>query len=364
LVEGVHNGSNGPIFYSTAVLSQHDREWNGVSVTIPQHPVDNQGQPIRCADDPNVYDRLVVGRVFNAHMDGPRLRAELWLDRDRLRELDPVLLARIQRGEPVDVSTGFIPIAITETGGTWRNEEYVTEILEMRPDHLAVLPHEVGACSLQDGCGIRNRKETANGMTDIEKHNETTDPVESDSPDDPKEDEDAPATNCSERSHNKTGEEKPVGNGGESEMKDDEKKVTANAEPVPEPKKEPEIAPVVAPKEEPMVPAVVNAELTPEELIKRLPVQYQEVLSNGLDLLNQRKAELIASITNATGNQFTECELKAKSVPELTKLSALIQKPSSDGPIYVGNAGVPVDNANDMVPLALPSLADLFPAKK
>ena len=161
IVEGVHNGNQGPMFYSTTVISQHALEWNGVPVTL-MHTTDHQGSPELCAADPSIYDRFVIGRVFNARADGARLRAELWIDVNRARELDANLVNRLQRGDPIEVSTGLLPISLTANGGIWQNEEYSAEVLSLRPDHLAILPNDCGACSLLDGCGIRNRKEDDN----------------------------------------------------------------------------------------------------------------------------------------------------------------------------------------------------------
>jgi hypothetical protein len=47
--------------------------------------------------------------------------------------------------------------------GQWNSEQYSASIVDMIPDHLALLPNSTGACSWDDGCGLRaNAKEIMN----------------------------------------------------------------------------------------------------------------------------------------------------------------------------------------------------------
>jgi hypothetical protein len=55
--------------------------------------------------------------------------------------------------------------------GNWNGEDYIAVAKAYNPDHLAILPGEVGACSWADGCGIRvNQKQNKKiGGTEMTK---------------------------------------------------------------------------------------------------------------------------------------------------------------------------------------------------
>ncbi len=163
MVEGVHNGSHGNIFHPASELGRFPGSWNGIPVTV-QHPEEN-GTNIS-ANQPGVIDTWTVGRVYNTVMDGSRLRAEAWLDEERIANLSPQALAAIMNGRALEVSVGIFSDE-EETPGTWNNEEYVAIARNHRPDHLALLPGGVGACSWADGCGVRTNKE--GGETAVDK---------------------------------------------------------------------------------------------------------------------------------------------------------------------------------------------------
>jgi len=148
LVEGVHNGR----YYPADELSLFVEAWNGRPVPI-LHPTADDGEPIS-ANSPPVYESQVVGQVWNARWDSPRLRAEIWIDLDKIKSVDPDTLSMLERGEPVEVSTGLWGLG-DGTPGIWNGEEFEETLAGYRPDHLALLPDRVGACSWEDGCGVR-----------------------------------------------------------------------------------------------------------------------------------------------------------------------------------------------------------------
>jgi len=94
----------------------------------------------------------VFGATFDEELGA--LRAELWLDEARLLDVSPKCLRLIRERRPMDVSTGLFGDPDGHTG-TWNGEEYQSTLRNYRPDHLALLPGERGACSWDDGCGIR-----------------------------------------------------------------------------------------------------------------------------------------------------------------------------------------------------------------
>jgi len=154
MVEGVHNGSAGPLLHLAEDLGRFPGSWNGIPVTVP-HPEVN-GSP-SSANTPHAIERFRVGRVFNTKFEDNKLKAEAWLDENRVRQFSPEVLGYIRQARPLDVSIGVF----TEdepTSGEWNGEEYLAIARNHRPDHLALLPGEQGACSWADGCGIRVNK--------------------------------------------------------------------------------------------------------------------------------------------------------------------------------------------------------------
>ena len=154
MVEGVHSGSHGAILHQGAELARFTEAWNGIPVTI-SHPTQD-GENVS-ANSPTVLDQSAVGRIFNAYYDNG-LKAEAWIDLEKITSRSPTALAYIRSGRPLEVSVGvFNDTEFTE--GEWNGETYEAIASNYRPDHLALLPGERGACSWEDGCGIRANKE-------------------------------------------------------------------------------------------------------------------------------------------------------------------------------------------------------------
>ena len=146
IVGGVLNGAFVPVEEMRASVEA----WNGRPAPI-LHP--KQGDEYVSANDPKVIEQNVVGQVFAARVDGDKLKAELWIDIEKAKKLGHErVLADLQAGKPVEVSTGYF--ADDEpTDGEFNGVAYSTIHRNLRPDHLALLPGEIGACSVADGCG-------------------------------------------------------------------------------------------------------------------------------------------------------------------------------------------------------------------
>lgn len=153
--EGVHSGSRGPIFHSIAELGKYEEAWNGIPVTI-QHPQSSTGAYIS-ANSPDVLAKYAVGRIFNTQMKDNQLHAEAWLEVEALSN-HPEAYQSIQDQEPLDVSVGVFTDDLAEEG-EWNGEKYQAIATNYRPDHLALLPGVEGACSWDDGCGIRTNQQ-------------------------------------------------------------------------------------------------------------------------------------------------------------------------------------------------------------
>jgi len=156
MVEGVHNGSQGPLLHEIAEIGKFPASWNGIPVVIYHPEID--GEPVS-ANSPDIIDTRTVGRVYNTEVDDKKLKAEIWLDEDKLNSVSAETLEQINSSKKMEVSLGMF----TENDmkpGKYGDEEYDGTAHSYRPDHLAILPDEIGACSIEDGCGIGANKES------------------------------------------------------------------------------------------------------------------------------------------------------------------------------------------------------------
>lgn len=164
MVEGVHSGSHGPIYHSAEVLKQSVELWPDIPVVV-NHPQNEKGDYISVNQ---VMDTL-VGRVVNPQVKAGKLTAQLKLNEKQLEDISPEALYAIQQQQPLDVSVG-IYAEETQQSGEWNGEKYDAIALNHHPDHLALLPGDVGACSWDDGCGIRtNSKQKEGNEMDVQK---------------------------------------------------------------------------------------------------------------------------------------------------------------------------------------------------
>ena len=160
MVEGVHNGSHGPLLHKMEELAKFPESWNGRPVVI-NHP-EIEGKSVS-ANSPEIIETYAVGKVYSTNPDGNKLRAEIWFDEEKLNTLSPLIYGKINNNERVEVSVGVFSEEIEEEG-EWNGEQYTAIAINHRPDHLAVLTEAVGACSCKDGCGIRSNNQNKENM--------------------------------------------------------------------------------------------------------------------------------------------------------------------------------------------------------
>lgn len=172
LVEGVHSGSMGPMFYSANELRKSAPFWNDMPLPV-FHPENAAGMSVS-ARSPQVMEANSVGRLYDVeYLDSPtpRLRGNLYIDIERCTSISPAVLDIINRGGQLDVSTGLYSTDI-QSPGDWNGEQYTAVVTDMRPDHLALLPGRQGACSWADGCGVRANQENTGGDAVAKKNEE------------------------------------------------------------------------------------------------------------------------------------------------------------------------------------------------
>lgn len=151
MVAGAHY--NGGLVTEEEFLPQ---TWNGRPVTIG-HP--EKGGQHMSANDPEMESQFTVGKLYNAKIEDGKLKAEAWIDITKCNSLgrsDVVKMLKDKSAE-LDVSTGYYCDSF-EQNGEHNGKEYTEIHRNLKPDHLALLPDEEGACNFADGCGVRANK--------------------------------------------------------------------------------------------------------------------------------------------------------------------------------------------------------------
>jgi hypothetical protein len=117
------------------------------------HP-EKRGQPVS-GRDRAILNANGAGFLLNVRAEGDELRGDVFIDAARAEAIADlrVILAKLEKGEPAELSTGF-PVAIEETKGAHNGRDYDRVIRPIGFDHLAIFATATGACSLKDGCGL------------------------------------------------------------------------------------------------------------------------------------------------------------------------------------------------------------------
>jgi len=152
----VHAGSLGPLYYPGEELSKTPEVWNHKPIVV-YHPQKNGRGVSACS--PDVINTHKVGMIMNAVFKKKKLHAEAWLEKDRLKKVDNRVLEAIEAEETMEVSTGLFTDN-EHKPGKYGVEPYDYIARNYRPDHLAILPDQVGACSRAKGAGLLRNSAT------------------------------------------------------------------------------------------------------------------------------------------------------------------------------------------------------------
>lgn len=150
-VEGVLNGSKGAGYYPADEWAKAVPSWNHKPVMM-YHPEKN-GKPVS-ASDTDVIETSQLGFLLNTSWED-KLKTECWLEEDTLKATDKgteVYNAVLEK-KKVEVSTGLF-MNEDPTTGQYNGTDYKFVAREHQPDHLAILPDRVGACSIEMGAGL------------------------------------------------------------------------------------------------------------------------------------------------------------------------------------------------------------------
>jgi hypothetical protein len=133
-------------------ISRFVDAWNGIPLPLG-HPRVND---LAVSANTPEYVEQSLGRFWNARFEHDRLQGELWVDVERCTRLGGDALAvleRLRAGQPLEVSTAYWAYPPDDTAGIHNGRAYIGIHRNLRPDHLALLPNDVGACCWSDGCG-------------------------------------------------------------------------------------------------------------------------------------------------------------------------------------------------------------------
>lgn len=152
----VLNGSKGSLYYPPEEIAKNYQAWNGRPMVI-KHPV-RKGQNVS-ANDPDVFIKQEIGRVYNSTIekDGSN-SVEAWFDVELTKKHDSRIWNALNNKQKIELSTGlYTDNEDAPKGSTCDGVPYDHIARNYRPDHLAILPDEIGACSTNDGCGVFNK---------------------------------------------------------------------------------------------------------------------------------------------------------------------------------------------------------------
>lgn len=161
LVPGVLNGD----LVTLDAVAGTFAAWNGRPLVI-DHPHDDGGAI--SANDPEVLKTFGIGQIWHTDIDDNKLRVQAWLDTAKATRLGGdarKVVDMIKAGSPVEVSTGYWA-SMRAQRGVYGNTEYDNVTETIIPDHLALLPNALGACSWADGCGIPRINKATSPMND------------------------------------------------------------------------------------------------------------------------------------------------------------------------------------------------------
>jgi hypothetical protein len=130
--------------------------WNGTPITI-HHPKLNGGSVKVPAPDV-----AVIGAFYNGAWDahGQKMTGEYWIDVNTAQRYEEgkQIIDMIKNGSMLETSTGYWSEDIAGPG-EYGGKQYQTVHRNLLPDHIAILPNQIGACSIKDGCGVNRNME-------------------------------------------------------------------------------------------------------------------------------------------------------------------------------------------------------------
>lgn len=137
------------------------RSWNGTPITI-SHPTRNNGSAN--VPDPDV---AIIGRFYNAAWDPSKrhMKGEYWINvTEAMKYVEgQAIIEGIKQNKTIETSTGYFADDLDQTGN-FAGRDYLSIHKNLLADHIAILPNQIGACSIKDGCGVNRNSEAQAGV--------------------------------------------------------------------------------------------------------------------------------------------------------------------------------------------------------
>jgi hypothetical protein len=382
LVEGVHKGSGGAVFYPAREIEKSAQRWNGMPLPVI-HP--KRGDDFVSARTPEVIAERGVGWLFNVQSkdDGKKLVGELWVDEEKASRIDQRVVAEIEAGT-LEVSTGLFDAA-DGIAGVWHGEAFESTVRNYQPDHLALLPGGKGACSRQDGCGVRAAQAQGGSMPKptvfVRARKLVSDLLEAlsdDEPEVPVGNETTPGTPPAENEEESVSKkelvDKIVGCNCGFEEADRASlealeemtltKMVANAEATVAKLTalEADLAKKVTPPAPPPPPPTPPepAKQTAEQFVANAPPEIAASLNRALARDRAQKNALVSALMTNERCKFTKEQLEAKEIEELETLAELAETTVN----FAANGGSPRPVANEDAIEPMPNVMDALRAQK
>lgn len=333
--------------YTAEEVQKFPAAWDGRPVTL-FHPKDEEGDYVS-ANHSAVPEDVHLGMLRNTRFENGVLRSEAWVEKEHTKATRPEVLEYYEgKKQGLQVSTGLFHDFLAVPGKMEDGTHYNGDVINIRPDHLALLPGGQGACSWEDGCGLR-----ANEGEEEEDTNTSFGPAAGEQIADNNRIDDFMKGVSKMAIDDKKRKAKVDGliacERCKFEEKDREWLMSLNEEQLelvsppdnvivkpaeePKPKEEPK-----ANKEEPKAgdPVVQKSPMTAEEWLmanQDVPQEIRDTLADSLLTNRAVRDGLVKQITEDKRNQYTANELQAKPTSELKKIAAFLaqeEQPAQD----------------------------------
>lgn len=150
--------------YTAEEVQKFPAAWDGRPVTL-FHPKDEEGDYVS-ANHSAVPEDVHLGMLRNTRFENGVLRSEAWVEKEHTKATRPEVLEYYEgKKQGLQVSTGLFHDFLAVPGKMEDGTHYNGDVINIRPDHLALLPGGQGACSWEDGCGLRANEDCIEGFT-------------------------------------------------------------------------------------------------------------------------------------------------------------------------------------------------------
>src|SRR6266567_367968 len=101
LTEGVHNGTQGLLYYPKEELAKTPAAWNHKPIVVYHPSINGEGVS---ACDPTILSSRKVGVMLNTKWEKGRLKSEAWIEKDRANKVDDRIMTAVEAKEMMELS--------------------------------------------------------------------------------------------------------------------------------------------------------------------------------------------------------------------------------------------------------------------